>query len=189
MLGGASGEGERKQGPETSHGRHPSRKPTGPGVDQWNTPELPALVVGVGFLVARHRRQQRAENERRQSMNRRARSAGDEEGLSAATPRLGLAGIGLASGRVAGRRAGSPDAADTRDGSKGGGGGGGNARGDGTQGEEEVYAEMEDRERYGDEEEEEELEETEGWVEAGYEESLDEEEQWELHEQIDTVSP
>lgn len=100
----SSGSGERRQQPEPSHNHGTPRGITGAGVDRRNAPDLPALVVGVGLLVARHRRQQRANHERRQFAKRGPLVTEDEEDIAVSVPGMGLAGAGLASRRTPGGR-------------------------------------------------------------------------------------
>lgn len=136
--------------------------------------DVPSLVVGVGFLVARHRRDLRASKERRHLVGTRAE--GEEEAAAAAVARVGLAGVaavtagGEESTSPAGRSGG--DKGSTRelrrreaDSSKRGGGGGVGG-GSGREGGE---WELEERETGMGEGEDEE-----GWTEVGEEAAADE---------------
>lgn len=100
----SSGSEEQRQQPEPSHNHGTPRGITGAGIDRRNAPDLPALVVGVGLLVARHRRQQRANHERRQFAKHEPLVTEDEEDIAVSLPGMGLAGAGLASRRTPGRR-------------------------------------------------------------------------------------
>lgn len=171
LLQAASKDNSRNQKPGSSSSSRTSRKSFGTGPDSRNAPDLPALVVGMGFLVARHRRQQRADNERQQLLARGMRVSNGEEDVVETAAQVGSVGAGLASRRNVGRRNGAYATAsgedDTEDDSDG-------MRTDGT--DEDAYEEvLEEGEIAGEEEEQQEVDE---WNEVrDGENTLDEQEQ------------
>lgn len=87
-LSGVSGDGGDSGG--AGGGENPSKVRV--AGDTWKRiGDVPSLVVGVGLLVARHRRDLRATKERRHLVGTRAE--GEEEAAAAAVARVGLAGV------------------------------------------------------------------------------------------------
>lgn len=75
-------------GPPAGQGRGGGERP-------WRTAgDIPGLVLGVGLLVARHRRELRADKERRQMVSPSRVTTGDEEEETSSLFGAGLAGAG-----------------------------------------------------------------------------------------------